>query len=259
MLAAAVCPLVSLRAQELSTAVGHYHLDVWRKQDAVRLAMVSNLVQTSDGYLWLSSQSGLTRFDGVRFTVFDGTNAPALRGLPALETYPLIAAPNATLWIGSDRGLFTISDGVARPAALDSAFATDQPNAAAIDSSGDVWAVTRSGRLLHIDKRGGIRPIAGVTRSYTGIGLTVDAAGDVWVSAGNHAVQRIHNDSISTFDLPSSIHADIVNKVYPPSYSSVWFGTPTAIVRWRHGIFRSVPLPPQQSLGAMSSFAVAPD
>jgi signal transduction histidine kinase/ligand-binding sensor domain-containing protein len=259
VLAATLWPQALVRAQELSTAIGHYHLDVWRKQEAVRLTFASNLVQTSDGYLWLSSQSGLTRFDGVRFTVFDGSNAPALRGLPSLETYPLIGAPNATLWIGSDRGLFTLSGGVARPAVLDSAFATDQPNAAALDSSGAVWVVTRSGRVLHIDRDGAMRKIAGTMQNYTGIGLTVDAAGDVWVSAGERAAYRVHHDSLSRFEFPPSLRLDAVNRVYAAADSSVWFGTETAIVRWHHGEFRSVPLPPRRALGAVSCFAIAPD
>jgi signal transduction histidine kinase/ligand-binding sensor domain-containing protein len=247
-----------LRSQELSTAVGHYHLDVWRRQDAIHLTFVSNLVQTSDGYLWLSSQSGLARFDGVRFTIFDGRNAPALQGLPGLETYPLLAERHA-LWIGSDRGLFTYSAGVIRPAALDSAFATDQVNAAVPDSAGNVWAVTRSGRILRIDSTGSIRPIAGTTISYSGNGITVDAGGDVWVAAGEHAVYRVHHDTLAAFDIPASLHLGKINRVYATPDTSVWFGTATAIVRWKHGQFQSVPLPPQKALGAVSCFAVAPD
>src|SRR5919112_4239954 len=61
-----------------------YQLDAWRAQDGVRLAFTSNLVQTREGYLWLSTQSGLTRFDGFRFRVFDNVNTPVLRGRPNL-------------------------------------------------------------------------------------------------------------------------------------------------------------------------------
>jgi signal transduction histidine kinase/ligand-binding sensor domain-containing protein len=259
VLVATLLPQAPLRGQELSTAVGHYHLDVWRRQDAVRLAFTSNLVQTSDGYLWLSSQSGLTRFDGVRFTVFGASNAPALRGLPSLETYPLLAGPNATLWIGSDKGLFTYNDGRVRPAALDSAFTTDQINAAVLDATGVVWAVTRSDRILRIDPNGVIRPISGARTSYSGSGITVDAVGDVWVSAGEHAVYRVHRDSLMAFEFPPSMHLGTVNRVYATADTSVWFGTETAIVRWHHGEFRTVPLPPKRALGAVSCFAVAPD
>src|ERR1700722_17203824 len=76
---AAACAAVALAlpaalcSQELSAAVGHYHLDVWRSQDGARLAFVSNLIEARDGYLWLSSQWGLGRFGGGGFTVFDGS------------------------------------------------------------------------------------------------------------------------------------------------------------------------------------------
>jgi len=39
---------------------------------------VRSIVQTRDGYLWMTTFDGLARFDGVRFTVFDKSNTPAL-------------------------------------------------------------------------------------------------------------------------------------------------------------------------------------
>ena len=38
------------------------------------------MAQTSDGYLWLGTEEGLARFDGVRFTVFDRGRTPAMAG-----------------------------------------------------------------------------------------------------------------------------------------------------------------------------------
>jgi ligand-binding sensor domain-containing protein len=67
----------------------------------VRLAFTSNLVETRDGYLWLSSESGFTRFDGMRFKVFDGTNTPALVGRPRLQTVPLLEDHDGALWMAA--------------------------------------------------------------------------------------------------------------------------------------------------------------
>jgi len=73
-------------AQEAPPTFGRYQFDVWRAQDGVR----RNLVQTRDGCLWLSSESGVTRCDGVRFKVFDGSSTPILQGRPRLQAVPLL-------------------------------------------------------------------------------------------------------------------------------------------------------------------------
>jgi ligand-binding sensor domain-containing protein len=39
---------------------------------------VTGVVQTPDGYLWLSTFDGLARFDGVRFTIFDKGNTKGI-------------------------------------------------------------------------------------------------------------------------------------------------------------------------------------
>jgi signal transduction histidine kinase/ligand-binding sensor domain-containing protein/ActR/RegA family two-component response regulator len=60
---------------------------------------VRAITQTHDGYLWVGTDDGLARFDGVKFTVFNRLNTPALvhDGIFALHV-----ALDGTLWIGTD-------------------------------------------------------------------------------------------------------------------------------------------------------------
>ena len=55
-----------------------YRVDVWQTDEGLPHNTVTALVQTRDGYLWLGTQSGLVRFDGVKFVVFDTHNTPLL-------------------------------------------------------------------------------------------------------------------------------------------------------------------------------------
>ena len=41
---------------------------VWQSQPGLPQASIYTVTQTHDGYLWLGTQSGVVRFDGVRFT-----------------------------------------------------------------------------------------------------------------------------------------------------------------------------------------------
>ena len=59
------------------------------------------MAQTRDGYLWLASEHGLFRFDGVKFTLW---RPPADQKLPD-KPYSLLVSRDGTLWIGTFAGL----------------------------------------------------------------------------------------------------------------------------------------------------------
>ena len=55
-----------------------YRFDHWTADNGLPQNTVRDIVQTRDGYLWLSTHDGLVRFDGVRFTVFNKSNSPGI-------------------------------------------------------------------------------------------------------------------------------------------------------------------------------------
>ena len=50
-------------------ALTQYVQHVWNSDDGLPQNTVRALTQTQDGYLWLGTEEGLARFDGIRFTV----------------------------------------------------------------------------------------------------------------------------------------------------------------------------------------------
>ncbi len=52
----------------------------WTKRDGLPSNSIKEIETTPDGYLWIGSENGLTRFDGVRFTQFEPSRFPLLKG-----------------------------------------------------------------------------------------------------------------------------------------------------------------------------------
>ncbi len=52
--------------------------DTWQVKDGLPQNSVNEIAQTPDGYLWLGTEGGLSRFDGREFTTFDVENTPEL-------------------------------------------------------------------------------------------------------------------------------------------------------------------------------------
>jgi signal transduction histidine kinase/ligand-binding sensor domain-containing protein len=77
-----------------------YVLRTWGMEEGLPSNRVTSLTQTPDGYLWVGTLGGLTRFDGVRFTTFHAENTP---GLESDRVDALFTARDGNLWVGLDR------------------------------------------------------------------------------------------------------------------------------------------------------------
>ena len=64
-------------SQPLAEISQQYLRTTWTTENGLPQNTITAICQTPDGYLWLGTFGGLARFDGVKFTVFNTTNAPA--------------------------------------------------------------------------------------------------------------------------------------------------------------------------------------
>ena len=82
----------------------NYFMRVWQTDDGLPENGVNAIVQTGDGYLWIGTFSGLVRFDGVRFAIFDIKNSPAML---SDRVTSLFEDDSGNLWIGYETGGLT--------------------------------------------------------------------------------------------------------------------------------------------------------
>ncbi len=78
-----------------------YHLESWQTRDGLPTNSIRALAQDVDGFLWLGTEAGLVRFDGVEFRTFDRNSEPKLN---ATDVSALFLDNAGRLWIGTDDG-----------------------------------------------------------------------------------------------------------------------------------------------------------
>ncbi|HUB82769.1 MAG TPA: two-component regulator propeller domain-containing protein [Bryobacteraceae bacterium] len=91
-----------LRAVNPNLSLRQYLHTSWTQEEGIALPPVQSLAQTSDGYLWLGTNRGLIRFDGMRFVDWSPVSGPEL---PALAVGRLCAGSLGGLWIATTAGL----------------------------------------------------------------------------------------------------------------------------------------------------------
>jgi signal transduction histidine kinase/ligand-binding sensor domain-containing protein len=179
--AALVCGQTA-SALDPSLDISQYAHTAWTVRDGFSLGNIYAMAQTPDGFLWLGTEFGLFRFDGVRSIPWQ---PPAGQQLPEKNINALLVTRDGTLWIGTFAGLATWSGGKLtwRPE-LGRQFVASLFE----DREGTVWASTlagtqTSGQLCAIQNAN--------TQCYGGDGafgravwaLYEDSAGNLWAGA----------------------------------------------------------------------------
>src|SRR5580698_4371074 len=116
-----------------SLDVSQYAHTSWKIRDGFPKGEVNSIVQTPDGWLWLASEFGLIRFDGVTPTAFQ---PPPGQHLPSDNIRRLLVARDGTLWISTTKGIVSWkNDRLTRYAELGETFV----DATLEDREGSVW------------------------------------------------------------------------------------------------------------------------
>lgn len=200
----------------------HYVRNAWSIADGLPQISALALAQGADGYLWVGTQSGLARFDGVRFTTFTPESEPAI---PGLFVRSLLADRAGNLWVGTYKGLALYRDGrfTAVPAAERTRFPALDVAELAARRNGEVIAATSDG-LFRVAS-GRLHAIGGPAPAH---GLTVE--GDaLWVGTVG-AVERLGDGQRDRMPLPASAASATVNRIALVD-GTPWIGTSQGLFR----------------------------
>jgi signal transduction histidine kinase/ligand-binding sensor domain-containing protein/DNA-binding response OmpR family regulator len=203
---------------------GDYVARVWTQHDGLPQNSANALARTPDGFLWIGTDAGLARFDGVRFEVFGRGSTGG--GLPGTHITQLHVDRAGTLWVG------TFGNGLARYA--EGAFSVvagleGQPiTALADDAEGTLWVGTpEGGRRLGADGTLGRLPVPELSEDFV-TALLEDRQGLLWVGTpgaltaldGGRVVRRLRVGE----GLPGS-----VGSLAQDAAGRLWIGTSAGV------------------------------
>src|SRR2546430_3580119 len=140
--------VVALDSRRDLSQFGH---EVWLTENGLPQNTVHSIAQTRDGYIWIGTEEGLARFDGVRFTVFDKQNTPQLK---SNYIRALLADHQGALWIGTAEGLARMQNGKFTTFTTNEGLPSNTIQALYEDREGNLWVATATG--LGLFKGGGL-------------------------------------------------------------------------------------------------------
>jgi signal transduction histidine kinase/ligand-binding sensor domain-containing protein len=256
-------------ALDPSLDISQYAHTSWKVRDGFAKGAISTIAQTPDGYLWLGTEFGLLRFDGVRAVPWQPPNGEQL---PSNHVFGLLVARDGTLWIGTRKGLASWKDGKLTQYGE---VAGVQINRFREDRDGTVWfgvygppkarfCAIRAGRVecygegifgdgvfaLYRDREGNLwvtdptglwRWLPGPPTRYAfprGVNeandLTEDDAGTLLL-ATNDGLKQLVDGKIQNYPVPGISGQFRPSHFFRSSDGSLWIGTHQGLLRLHHG------------------------
>jgi ligand-binding sensor domain-containing protein/two-component sensor histidine kinase len=232
--------LLVLFASPLSTSgqATHFTRTIWRSRDGLPESSVQALAQDRDGYLWVGTTGGLTRFDGARFSpLIDGTNQT-----PSINSFDcLLLARDGTLWAGTDGGglLHITGPGVSKTYAAPDGLTGAFIHSIYQDSRNRLWVGTDSGlflkegeRLVRVDQ-------SAASRAFDVQAIVEDH--EHHILAGGSRLISIGIGQIRNISMPGSQRLNQVNAILEATDRTLWVGTASGLLHRVHGGFQRVP------------------
>jgi len=205
-----------------------YNFTNYSLEQGLPQSSVYAIFQDSRGYLWLGTEGGVARFNGMQFTVFDRTS-----GLPGNTVRSIIELSDGSIWVGTDKGI-----GVFNGASWTQITAKDGLKGSAVmklvlDSKGRIWAATNDEGVNIITLSKDSLRIENLNKSK---GLSADfvfdifqaADGQIWFAmfGGINTVieeegQFVVHDIQDSLLLPSNL----ITCIDQDPSGNLWFGT----------------------------------
>jgi ligand-binding sensor domain-containing protein/signal transduction histidine kinase len=241
-------------------AMSQYVRSEWSAETGFPGGAVSSIAQTADGFLWIGTEKGLVRFDGVTFRLVQPSPQGAVVNSPVLA---LIADPDGSLWarlhgptlVHYPKGAFDF-------VTPDISLANSLVTAMCLGADGTPLFSSITGGVMAY-RHGQFEPLAPQTKvpaSFV-IAMAQTPNGDLFLGTRDVGLFRLtrdqSNQSKQVLPVTDNLPDRKINCLLPGKGQELWVGSDNGVVRWDGTALTAAGLP--ASLARIQALAMTRD
>jgi ligand-binding sensor domain-containing protein/signal transduction histidine kinase len=202
-------------------ALSQYRFDVLNTDNGLPQNSVYSILQTRDGYLWLTTLDGLVRYDGAHFKIFSKATE---KGINSNRFTRLFEDRDGILWACTeDGGLTRYRNGVFTTYTTEHGLPDNWIYNLRQTDAGDILVHTHTGLARWQDGR--FQTVSTDVNSFDMVLGYQGPSGAIWYRLGT-TLRRVKNGEITTYTVPEYSPDD---QDYPQLYEDregrLWIGT----------------------------------
>ena len=212
-----------------TTLVGQlYNFTNYGLEQGLPQSTVFAVLEDMQGYLWVGTESGIARFNGVQFTVFDRNS-----GLPGNVVRSIIETPAGEIWVATDKGIGIFDGQKWRQITIEDGLQGSAITKLALDLQGRVWAGTNDAGINIISKLNDSINIVnlnsnnGLSADFV-LDIVHDKLGQTWIGmlGGVNVVVFVDTiPKIVNIEDSVTLPSNLISCIEQDCDGNMWFGT----------------------------------
>ena len=201
-----------------------YIHQIYQTEDGLPQNTVQCILQTHDKYIWLGTQEGLVRFDGLNFKTYNKQNTPELKQNNIVSLYE---DNENTLWVGTyGNGITLFKDRKFYNFSSDEKIKTAIISCILMDNKGMIWIGTlgrgiinyRNGEFSYFTTDNGLSNdiISSIVQSHDQ---------NIWIGTRGGGINKFRDGKFIQYSTKDGLSNDVVLSIYEDSYNNLWIGT----------------------------------
>ena len=231
------CFVQATHALDPNVEISQYTQDFWAVENGFTGGAIYAITQTGDGYLWIGTEKGLVRFNGLEFEFIQVGNSNIYSKEPVVG---LLSDDRGNLWIQlRNQYIVRYHDGVFENVLIDSSKIKMSVTVMNQSKNGDILFATLENGVFKYNAEGFalVIPPAKMPRSMT-ISLAGTRQGDIWLGTRDRGL--FHFDGNENKNISDEVPDLKINCLFSTGDEGLLIGTDQGMIHWNGREF-SVP------------------
>jgi ligand-binding sensor domain-containing protein/signal transduction histidine kinase len=205
-----------------------YERQTWQVENGLPQDTVHAILQTRDGFLWLATEGGAVRFDGLKFTSYDSENTPQFH---SNDVRAIFEDKSGVLWFGAADGLTRLQNSTWTTFTVADGLPSNNIYSLCGDSAGHLLVVTPEGLGRYEDGHFNTVPL-NAGNSLNAIAQAND--GTLWLGTQS-GLKLLKNGRLAKANLPAFLANTQITSLFMAHDGRLWVGTPEGLCVYDRG------------------------
>ncbi|MBI1287027.1 MAG: SpoIIE family protein phosphatase [Flavobacteriales bacterium] len=217
----------------MNTVYGQsYDLEILDSESGIVGSQINGLTQDSHGYVWIATNSGVSRFDGKHFKNYHKKD-----GMAENHSSAILCDSDDHIWVGHQSGGISIFYGDSIVSITEkSGLANNEVHDIFQDRSGNIWIATFGGLSKFDGTNWSSMTTSDGLSSNNARCIAEDANGNIWVGTYGAGINILENGQVKSLSVVNGLVNNYVTDICAYR-DQMMIGTLNGLSTWRSGRF----------------------